>query len=371
MRNPEDMLDDRLLADNRAAFGKVRSKSLMSIDAADGSFGRPYGVKDVKGHRLAKETWAIPNLAPRGHLSLLYGAAGSGKSTLYQEAVASNALGRAFMEQLPFEEPQRFLVFDWENGPEMFFRTMQRLGLGARVQAEDNFVYYFEPPEVGLGTLAGRRKVWFQAQRHEATCVVFDALLDAFRGVPPTDEDAIGEAMQETKAIAIDLKVAVLIVAHSPKAAYEDGLHMLKGNAAWGQKADQTFWLHREKKSELRRLEHTKARAMSRRSSLAVELIEEGDPDIGPIHVVGRTFTTATAVREAKKGSVDARVKAYLAAHPEVRRTKMAIDLKTEGVGPTALDNSLKRLAEAGGLDRPEGERGPYSLTGTSSEVVP
>jgi len=283
-------------------------------------------VRDVQTYVLASPRWAVPNLAPRGHLSLLYGAAGSGKSTLYQEAVAANALGRPFMELLPFEEPQRFLIFDWENGPDMFSRTLHRLGLREGVQAEDNFVYYFERPGVGLGTSDGRRAVRFQAMRHEATCVVFDALLDAFRGIPPTDEDAIGEAMQETKAIAVDLNVALLVVAHSPKAAYEDSLHMLKGNAAWGQKADQAFWLHHKKKSELRSLEHTKARAMSKRGALTVQLIEEGDPDVGPIHVVGSTSTTAAAVREAKKGAVDDRVRAYLGAHGPVRRTKMAVD---------------------------------------------
>lgn len=331
----------------------------------------PQGLQDVQTYVLTNPHWALPNLAPKGHLSLLYGAAGSGKSTLYQDAVAANSIGREFMELLPFEEPQRFLIFDWENGPDMFFRTLQRLGLGPDAQAEDNFVYYFEPPGVGLATPEGRNEVWFQAKRHSATCVVFDALLDAFRGVPPTDEDAIGEAMQETKAIAIDLNVALLVVAHSPKAAYEDGLHMLKGNAAWGQKSDQTFWLHRERKSELRRLEHTKARALSKRRTLTVQLIEEGDPDVGPIHVVGRTSTTATAVREAKKSDVDARLRSYLATRGPVRRTKMAVDLEREGVGPTALNNALKRLADAGELARPRGERGPYSLKGTSRELVP
>jgi hypothetical protein len=251
----------------------------------------------------------------------------------------------------------------------MFFRTMQRLGLRTRVQAEDNFAYYFEPPGVRLGTLAGRQAVRFLAKRHEATCVVFDAILDAFAGLAPTDEDAIGGAMQESKAIAVELNIAILVVAHSPKAAYEDGLHMLKGNAAWGQKTDQAFWLHRERKSELRRLEHTKARAMSKRQSLTIQLIEEGDPDIGPIHVAASTSGSAAAIREAKRADVDAIVKGYLATHGPVRRMKMAGDLKAKGVGATALDNALKRLAEAGILHRPQGERGPYLLRAEGETV--
>jgi AAA domain len=323
---------------------------------------RAFGVRDVQDHISTRPRWAIPNLAPRGQLTLLYGAAGSGKSTLYQEALAANSLGRPFVEFLPFEEGQRFLVYDWENGKDMFFRTLQRLGITSAAHGKDNFAYHFETPGVGLATATGREAVRRAAELYNATCIVFDALLDAFRGVPPTDEDAIAEAMQGTKAIAVQLDVAVLVVAHSPKAAYEDGLNMLKGNAAWGQKADQMFRLHQERKSEFRRLEHTKARAMSKRHALTVRLVEEGDPDVGPVHVVGTTATTAEAVRTAKRDAVDDTVRAYLVAHGPVRRTDMTMALGARGVGSTALNNALKRLGEAGLLNRPQGERGPYLL---------
>jgi hypothetical protein len=73
--------------------------------------------------------WAIPNLAPTGDISTLYAVPGAGKTTLYQEALVANELGRHFLGLLPFESPQRFVVFDWENSPPQVSRQLRRLGL--------------------------------------------------------------------------------------------------------------------------------------------------------------------------------------------------------------------------------------------------
>jgi RecA-family ATPase len=190
---------------------------------------------------MPRPRWAIPNLCLRGEVTFLYGCPGTGKSTLYQEALVAHETGRAFLDFLPFEEEQKFVVFDWESSVEQVARAFKRLGLPPKDPA--TFTYY--PPLLGLclDQESGREVVRCLLEVHNATCVIFDNRDAAFPNTIETEGGPVAEAMQATKELASELETAILLVSHEPKSQYESGTAKLRGHTAWAAHADQLFRL--------------------------------------------------------------------------------------------------------------------------------
>lgn len=264
-------------------------------DALPDDGGRSVGLTppELLATPPAAPRFAIPQLAPRGQITTLFASIGAGKTTLYQSALVANSIQEEWLGHV-FEEPQMFVVFDWENIREQVATALGRLGLSADSQG---FTYYQEPEDVNLDTDKGRGRVHEILLEHGATCAIFDSRDDAFAHTPENEGDKIRSAMMATKELAGTLDVALVLVAHEPKADHAGSWDKLAGHTMWGRKSDQMFRYRRT--GELRILEHAKYRAMDKRPSLKITLLTEGERDIGAMRLEAEPHASEEARAEA------------------------------------------------------------------------
>jgi hypothetical protein len=323
--------------------------------------GRRMSAHDLLSVKVTKPRWAIPNLAPVANLTTLYATPGAGKTTLYQEAIVANAIGRAFLGLLPFTDPQRFIVFDWENSPEQVGRALGRLGLAAEAPNADSFLYVFGALDINLDTDDGRAAVRAATCEQGATCLVFDNRDRAFPNTPELEGDKVAHAMLATKALAEELRVAILLVSHEPKAEYANSSAKLRGHTAWAASCDQLFRLVH--KGGQRVLDHAKHRAIDKLDNLDVKLLREGPPDAGTLRLVAQA-SESRAARSADKTSDDVRrLEDHLDRNGPTGRgdLKRATASWSEARKAWGNDRLEKAFAASSRIWQPEGKGQPYS----------
>jgi hypothetical protein len=255
--------------------------------------------------------FAIPEFAPRSHVTFLYASPGAGKSTMYWDALVSYAMGRPWLNIYPFpEERQFFVVFDWENREGDVGRNLQRLGL-ERGRGDETFLFVPSPPGVSLDKPEGLAVVRRVLARYEATAAIFDSRDTAFPNTKEIEGESVVPAMQGVVGLAADLDVAVVIVSHEPKADYHNPVSKLSGHRGWAGQADQAHRLR--PRGDTRILDHTKSRALTQRPTLSIRLQAEGLPDIGPMRLLAEKSVTPN--RDQRLAEDVAALESWLQGH--------------------------------------------------------
>jgi hypothetical protein len=317
-------------------------------EEAKGQGRKPTPLSELINAVVTPPRWAIPNLAARGRLTTLYASVGTGKSTLYWEAIAANSQGRDFLHLYPFEEAQVFIVYDWENHAEDVGNMWQRLGVNA---SRGDTVHYFKSPEgISLDTSEGRAEVEADVLQFKATCVVFDNRDAAFPQTGENEGSQVVPAMKAAQSLAEKLDTAFLLVSHEPKAQYANHKDNLRGHTGWGQHSDHLYRLYQ--RGDLRKLSHEKHRAMSKRPELAIRFEVEGHPDTGTVTLKAEEAATKDSNLLAAKEEVVA----LLTEHGPMNWGALE-----EKVGSTLLRRALKALTKEGHVGQ-AGKRQPYFL---------
>jgi KaiC/GvpD/RAD55 family RecA-like ATPase len=315
----------------------------------------PVPPSDLFAVESVAPRFAIPQVAVRKHINVLYGDVGTGKSTLIQAAIAANGTGEPFVG-FEFEGPQTFVVFDWENGREDFTKTLRRLGL----EVPSGFFYYDSPDYVNLDTPEGRERVREIVTKLGATCVIFDSMADAFPGTPENDGEKIRLEMAATKELAVDLEVAIVLVSHEPKADHASATHKLAGHGMWARKADQMWRIRRT--GEHRLLSHEKYRAIGRRRALRITLETEGDPDLGSMSLVAQE--TDTQAERAEALAQDVEKLEHLLETEDMPRGRIREVLSWSENRFTNALKASERVWQPGGRGK------PYSVRAQAEEVT-
>lgn len=340
---------------------RLRShETLASVPSAEAAGVEPADFAQLLLRPVVRPRFAIPNLAIRGQITTFYAGVGTGKSTLYQEAVVAHETGRAFLGMFEFDEAQRFVVFDWENGDGGEHGggaplALKRLGLS---DPPTSFAYYFDLDQ-GAGNLdtdKGRENLAEILTRHEATCAIFDARDAAFPHTSEIEGERIAPAMRACLGLARELDCALVFVSHEPKAEYQDSASKLRGHTAWAQYSEQMFRYVR--RGDIRILEHTKNRGIDQREPLRVSLIREGDPDTGPMRFEAQVAESASALEERRTGDVG-KVEEFLEELGDRSWSALKDAMAGRGIGEGRLREALKRSVR---VWQPGGPRTDYSI---------
>jgi hypothetical protein len=320
--------------------------------------GRVYTLTELLVSEAIAPRWALPNLALRGEVSMLFAAAGTGKTTLYHEAIVANAEERAFLGLLPFEERQAILVFDWENSPAQVARSVQRLSLGKSVG--DAATFYIDLLGHNLDTEAGRQQVRAAAVAYEASVLVFDNRDRAFPNTPELDGGQVSESMSRVKGLAQELDVAILLVSHEPKTQYSGAIDKLRGHSAWAAFSDQMFNLDWPG-GGVRRLRHVKHRGVDLLPPLQIRRLAIGDRDTGHVELVAQV--------DLQGLSADERLTTDVTIVEEILKEvgpMGSAELKREFDKKVDASTGKKRLYKALGssrlVEQPEGKGGKWQL---------
>lgn len=302
--------------------------------------------------------FAIPEMAQRGELTTLFAAIGAGKTSAYQDAVVANAAGREWFSLLAFDEPQVFVVFDWENSQGQVSKSLRRLGLTP--ENAPGFHYYFSPERANLDTEAGRAEVERIARKHGATCLIFDSRDAAFPNTPEIEGEKVAPAMRAAKDLALRLDLAVLLVSHEPKADYSNATDKLRGHTAWGQLSDQLFRLRRV--GDARILEHRKNRGIDLREPVKITLVMEGERDTGPLRFEAELNPSVEAVAQRRSEDMD-ELEAFLDTHGD---TAWGVLKGALGLSDNRLRTAIKSSDR---VWQPLGDRKPYSTRPKDGEL--
>ena len=324
----------------------------------------PADLVDLLSRPLIAPRFAIPEVAPRGHVTIIYSGVGSGKTTLYQDAIVANEVGRAFLGLRPFTDEQMFVVFDWENGEGLAGtgapQTLRRLGMPDKPERVN---YYFDARELYLDTPKGVAMVRRILDRDGATCAIFDSRDWAFPNTPENEGRLILQAMQAAQDLARELDVALVLISHEPKAEYQDSVSKLRGHSAWGQLPEQMFRYIRRGDSRL--LEHTKFRGINRRPSLKVELSVEGD-DTSPIRLSAEEASTVEDRAQRLAEDVET-VEGYLRTHGPKAWGELKTAMEGSGMNESRMRKAVEESKRSGRIGQ-DGRRQPYSYKGPDEE---
>ena len=325
------------------------------VDAAQEPELHTFGLSELLELGASPPRWAIPNLAIRGEVSTIFSAAGTGKTTLYQEAVAANAEERPFLHLLGFDGHQSILIFDWENSEEQVARSFGRLVLGPH---KGGVSIVFDPPHVNLDTEEGRASVMTISRQKQATVLIFDNRDRAFPNTPELDGERVSAAMSATKRLATKLDVAVLLVSHEPKTPYAGAIDKLRGHSAWAGFSDQMFHLDGSS-GTVRRLRHVKHRGVDRLKPLRIKRLQEGNPDTGPVRLVADVEDVGLPSEERLR--LDVQTLAEVLKDGPLGITDIEKRVKSLKGGTFGRKRAYAALRSTDRFYQPTGSRGPWA----------
>jgi AAA domain len=304
-----------------------------NTDDAERSY--PVDLTELLRRGSQRPRFAIPQFAPRGQITVLFGDVGTGKSTLMGSAAVANENGEAFLGLYPFEEPQQIVIFDWENGAQDYVTALARQGL-----VQPRGLYYYDgPDDVNLDTEEGRLRLTDIIHGHKATLAVFDSMADAFPHTEELDGKGIRQHMTATRELAVEMNVAVVLISHEPKADHASATMKLAGHGMWARKVDQMWRL--KSRADHHLLEHVKHRTIGRRRPVRITLQTEGDLDIGPMRLVGEETDTQSE-RDAKAAAENAVVEDYLRSNGPTQKKDIIEAMKPHGFTKYKVDRVLE-----------------------------
>ncbi|WP_171231016.1 AAA family ATPase [Ruegeria sp. HKCCA6707] len=251
---------------------RLSRRKLKSVDA----FGKPLQIPDLDALLLAgsvPEEFVIPGWVPRGCLTLLYGAGGTGKTALMLTTAARLAIGRSVFNELP-QLPFKVLFFSSEDGRKQTGRRLRSIisRLGIDGEEYETLKENLRLPDVERVNMSMVREtndksarstvvpsafyhVLLNVIKQEAPdIVILDPLSDLFE-LNENDRMQVSSFMRLMHNLALDQNIAIILIGHPGKS--EDSEY--SGSTAWNNKARYRIWARLDRDThtvELRQKKH-------------------------------------------------------------------------------------------------------------------
>lgn len=324
-------------------------------NAAATGGGKFYSAAEFMKAYLRSEEEAnndpIPSILPRSEVMVLFGTAGSGKTTTLIDMSVQKACGMALLQ-----------AWDCQAGTVLYCATEDLSGVAKHlasayaqenIRAEDNAVYVHnklpslvEPPVFGQKTAGGwdfflsvRKAQFWHNLPPNVDLLILDYLRNATEGANENSNDDMGLALDAANRIARALNAGVVLGAHTGKLDDETprGAIVIR---------DKSYCMARLKgKAEVKsvtpvKLEFTKnPKGAEKPKDIHLQLTHAPNGGVFMMPVAAPTEVTARA--------------AILQA---LRNEGMPLSNKSlqelTGLSPDTLDTTLRRMVEAGDINR-------------------
>ena len=239
----------------------------------------PLDLVELSTRQWPPTTWAVADMLPHGHVTLLSANGGVGKSTVALQMAVAVATGTEF---LGLKSTQgRVLVFSAEDGDAILHTRLAHIAADAGTSLADLSAQMTVwdatrcEPTMWRETGPTDRLAWLaeRAAQERPTLLIIDNASDVYAG-NENDRAAVRAFVRALAAIAADVDCAVLLLAHVDKASVRglvsaDTMSTFSGSTAWHNSARSRLAMTRE--GELVSLRHEKANLGPQLSDLELE----------------------------------------------------------------------------------------------------
>ncbi|WP_170592143.1 AAA family ATPase [Ruegeria arenilitoris] len=244
------------LPDYQERMDKRRSRRMQNlVDALGTSFQIP-DLDTVLAEGSEPQEFVVPSWVPRGCLTTLYGAGGTGKTSLMLTTAVRLAVGRPVFNELP-QPPAKVIFFSSEDGQKHTGRRLKaiisRLGLDVdefETLKENLRLPNVERVEMSLVKEAfGKDKraaivpsAFYHAlamsiEKEKPDVVILDPLSDLFE-LNENDRMQVSSFLRLLHNLALDQNISIILIGHPGKS--DDSEY--SGSTAWNNKSRYRIW---------------------------------------------------------------------------------------------------------------------------------
>lgn len=166
-------------------------------------------TKEIKDVPPPQVEWVVEDLAAVGHVTLLVGAPGQGKSFL-MSALAKGVASGGFDVGGFRTSPGGVVIFDAENGAAEIHRRVHTLGLFDNTRIAD--------VSGGFSIVADREEIMWACTPATEKLLVLDSLRTLAPGVDENSSDEVTAMLSSVQEIAQECEVAVVVLHHLNRA---------------------------------------------------------------------------------------------------------------------------------------------------------
>lgn len=173
--------------------------------------------------------WLIPDLLMDGHVSMITGRGGDGKSLLALQVGAAVASGRPFAHWLPKQRRNVLVINAEDDQPELqrrLFSICQTMGLRDRdlagllhLSTERIALIHKEPADGSIKTAPLYDRVVELIREHGIGLLILDPLVEAHVNLNENDNSDMKELVVRLRFLARVEKLPILLIHHSRKGA--------------------------------------------------------------------------------------------------------------------------------------------------------
>lgn len=218
----------------------------------------PLRWDDLDGKRAPEREWAIDHWLPMGHVTLLAGAAGAGKTLLAQALASCVCLQREYLDYVP--QPRRVLMWACEDEHDELWRRQEAIAKALNVPLasfDDKLVMFSYHGK--LVEIAGLEQQKLQIQRgytelrdqigdYKADVVILDNVARLYGG-NENDRHQVTNFIAMLTNAARSTNAAVLLLGHPSKAIGSE----YSGSTAWEGAVRARLYLGRKLPDEERK----------------------------------------------------------------------------------------------------------------------
>lgn len=169
---------------------------------------------DVK--KVVKATsWAWPGWLPRGHVSVLAGQTGIGKSQAAIDIIRMSLAGGKWPDGSPCEKLDAVMIVDTEGCQSVVTERLEKAGIPL-----DKVLLPFKPEHALSDILLNKPEHWARFEAAVRSSKVKLVVIDSMRGSHQGKEDGSDDMtllMGKLQRLARDLDIAILVVHHLKK----------------------------------------------------------------------------------------------------------------------------------------------------------
>lgn len=311
-----------------------------------------------------KVSWLWEQRIPIGHISLLAGRPGVGKSTAALDLAAAVTVGKLPGES--FGSPQRVLIAATEDAFKAvivprFIAAGGDRSMIYRIQTHDN-------GEVNL--IVDIDKLRRAIQKTDAKFLILDPLISRMNGVDTNKDDEVRTALEPLAALAEETRLSVLGLMHFNKTGSTDPYMALMASTAYGALTRSYFAAMRDPDDESQYVFTHAKNSLAPQSSTLSYTIEQreldggiqtskinwGEDDPRSVYdIMERTQAAkAEGKRETKFDIATAWLRQYLHEH-EALRADVVRDSAHLGISEATLMRAFKFLEVDSRVVKPGG----------------
>lgn len=231
--------------DGKSLCGSCTRESLANVPKYWEKIGDVFTHKELIDSYFEPPEWIIEKILGKGHLGVLTGFSGHGKSWVALALAMSASSGKTFLGKYEIEQ-MPVLYIENENGTYELRRRVEYLGNGERLEN-----LYFAPyPSMDLL----ESTEWLETQIKEKGIQL--VILDSFAGLHAGKEneaEQMRKVLTKLKKIALDYRVTFVLLLHpnkgnnfkgNNKSFPPDYLDRIRGSSEFRNVADDIIGIH-------------------------------------------------------------------------------------------------------------------------------